>query len=214
MNTKTYSHVIWDWNGTLFDDIDWCIQVINHMLLKRGLNTLNNRSDYHKVFCFPIIQYYKNVGFDFTKEPFEALAEEYINLYHANRSGNCELHTNAEAVLHTLHLKNKTQIILSASEIQNLESQIAAFDISKYFDQILGISDIYAKSKVDIGKEYIKHHDIEHTVMIGDTVHDSEVAHALGIDCILISNGHQSKETLLSCNTLVLDDISEIVEHL
>ena len=72
-----YSHVIWDWNGTLLNDIEWCLSIVNRMLANRDLKPLGSVSEYRNVFCFPIIEYYKNVGFDFEKEPFETLAEEY-----------------------------------------------------------------------------------------------------------------------------------------
>lgn len=47
-----YSHIIWDWNGTLFNDTGWCIDVINSMLHKRNLKTLDSTDAYHKAFCF------------------------------------------------------------------------------------------------------------------------------------------------------------------
>jgi len=207
-----YSHVIWDWNGTLFNDVDWCFRVINSMLSKRGIKTLQGIDEYREAFCFPIIQYYINVGFDFSIEPFEVLAKEFIALYHSEKSGNCKLYPNSEATLESLHKKGISQIILSASEKGNLLSQISEFDITKYFDEILGISDIYAKSKIDIGLEYLSKNDIEKAVLIGDSVHDSEVAKALGVDCILIPNGHQKRERLQSCCVPIVDDISYITE--
>ena len=207
-----YSHVIWDWNGTLFNDVDWCFRVINSMLSKRGIKTLQGIDEYREAFCFPIIQYYINVGFDFSIEPFEVLAKEFIALYHSEKSGNCKLYPNSEATLESLHKKGISQIILSASEKGNLLSQISEFDITKYFDEILGISDIYAKSKIDIGLEYLSKNDIEKAVLIGDSVHDSEVAKALRVDCILIPNGHQKRERLQSCCVPIVDDISYITE--
>jgi len=209
-----YSHVIWDWNGTLFDDVNWCLKVINTMLTKRGIKKLHDISDYHDVFCFPIIEYYRNVGFDFERESFETLAAEFISLYHFNKSGNCKLHTNAETALSSIFESGVSQTILSASEINNLISQLNEFDISNYFDEILGISDIYAKSKLDIGRDYTTRKSIKNAVLIGDTKHDYEVAMALGIDCILIPNGHQSKSALLLCGVPVLDDISRVAKHI
>jgi len=50
-----YTHIIWDWNGTLFDDVNWCISVINSMLNKRQIKTLSSVAEYQKAFCFPII---------------------------------------------------------------------------------------------------------------------------------------------------------------
>jgi len=209
-----YSHIIWDWNGTLFNDVDWCFRVINSMLSKKGIKTLRGLDDYREAFCFPIIQYYRNVGFDFDVEPFPVLAEEFMSLYHAEKSGNCQLYPNAEATLEAIKKSGITQIILSASEKKILLSQINEFDITKYFDDILGISDIYAKSKIDIGLEYLSQNIIKKAVLIGDSVHDSEVADALGVDCILIPNGHQKREALQSCNVPMVDDISSVSSYL
>jgi phosphoglycolate phosphatase len=184
------------------------------MLLKRGLKPLKERKEYHNVFCFPIIQYYRNVGFDFSIEPFEDLAKEYIFLYHSNKSGNCKLHSDVEMTLKTINNMGITQIILSASEINNLLSQIKEFNITGYFDEMIGLSDIYAKSKIDVGLEYLTRKKVNKAILIGDTTHDYEVANALGVDCLLIPNGHQSKDTLLSCNVPVLDNISQVYKYL
>ena len=215
MRTKyKYSHIIWDWNGTLFNDVNWCIEVINIMLSKRGLKTIRGVKEYHNVFCFPIIQYYQNVGFSFNDESFEDLAKEYISLYHSDKSRNCGLYPHAEMILTSIYKSGISQAILSASEMGNLLSQMSGFDIADYFDEILGLSNIYAKSKIEIGLDYISRKNINNAVLIGDTKHDYEVSKALSVDCILIPNGHQSKETLLSCNVPVLDDITCIVDYI
>jgi len=211
---QTYSHIIWDWNGTLFNDVAWCIEVINTMLAKRGIKTLPDISDYHNAFCFPIVEYYKNVGFNFNEEIFEDVAEEYITLYHANKSGNCALYPNTEPILDSIYKSGISQIILSASEMNHLISQIREFDIVDYFDEILGLSDIYAKSKIEIGLDFMSRKSVSNAVLIGDTVHDYEVANALGIDCMLIPNGHQSREMLASCNVPILEDISCIIKYI
>ena len=212
---SNYSHIIWDWNGTLFDDVNWCIMVINEMLSKRGLKQLNCISEYHDVFCFPILDYYKNVGFNFEKESFEELAKEYIALYHSEKGSiHCKLHTNALFVLKTLQEKNKFQIILSASESNNLLSQMNLFDIILFFDKILGLSNIYAESKISIGKNYILQNEISNAVLIGDTEHDYEVSKALKVDCLLIANGHQRKDKLQLCKVPVLDNISDVFEFI
>ena len=209
-----YTHVIWDWNGTLFDDVGWCISVINKMLAKRSIKTLDSAEAYHKVFCFPIIKYYTNIGFDFEKEPFEALAKEFISLYHSEQTGGCKLNSHAEAVLERLRRANISQIILSASETGLLLSQVGGFDIIHYFDALLGLSDIYAKSKIDIGLEYMAGKGIENAVLIGDTEHDYETAKALGADCLLVAVGHQSRERLLKCGVPVMENLTQTADYI
>jgi len=211
---KFYSHIIWDWNGTLFNDVEWCVCVIDTLLLKRGLKPLGNVADYQAVFGFPIINYYERAGFNFTNEPFEVAAKEYIDLYHTNKSGGCELHKSARFLLEWFCGQGKVQTILSASEKCNLIAQISEFGIEGYFEELLGLGDIYAKSKAEIGADYIRRRNVEKAVLIGDTEHDFEVATALGIDCLLVANGHQSKEKLMKCGVPVLDDIIEVVKYI
>jgi phosphoglycolate phosphatase len=210
-NSGKYSHVIWDWNGTLLNDAEWCVSVINTMLGKRGLKTFANIHEYHGVFSFPVIEYYRKIGFDFEREPFADLAVEYIDAYY---KGNFDLHINAENVLRQIQNKGINQIILSASEINNLHSQITPFGIAQYFDEILGISDIYAGSKTEIALDFMRAAGIKRALLIGDTEHDFETAQVLGTDCVLIASGHQSRERLLTLGVPVLNEISEIMELL
>lgn len=211
---EKYSHIIWDWNGTLFDDVNWSLSVINKMLASRDMKVLEDVEAYRNVFCFPIIDYYKNVGLSFEEESFEQLANEFITLYHSAHNDDFWLHDQATFVLETIHKEQISQVILSASEIGYLTSQVNSFDITHYFDDLLGLSDVYAKSKVDVGIAYLSEKKIERALLIGDTEHDFEVAEALGAECVLIANGHQSKERLQSCNVPVLEEVSQVVDFI
>jgi phosphoglycolate phosphatase len=51
----------------------------------------------------------------------------------------------------------------------------------------------------------------ENFMLIGDTIHDYEVAKGSGIDCVLVANGHQSFEKLKGLDCRVLADIKEIL---
>ncbi|MDR2502282.1 MAG: HAD hydrolase-like protein, partial [Oscillospiraceae bacterium] len=154
MNGK-YSHVLWDWNGTLLDDAAWCMECVNDMLARRGLRPLANLSEYRSVFTFPVEDYYRRVGFDFDAEPFAVLAEEYMALYHGNDS-RLTLFPEIRKTLRILRERGLRQNILSASRIDNLLRQIELFGIAPYFDVILGISDIYARSKEDVAVRYLR----------------------------------------------------------
>ena len=206
-----YTHVIWDWNGTLLDDVEWCLCVVNALLKNRNLRPVKDIGAYRDIFGFPVIDYYRRAGFDLDSEPFEIPAKEFIELYHSDNS-RFRLFDGAADALAAVKEMGMRQIILSASEVNNLRLQTRLFDIERHFDDILGISDIYAESKLHIGQSYIAGNDIcpGKTVLIGDTVHDYEVAAALGADCILIANGHQHKHTLFECKMPVLDAITEV----
>ena len=75
------------------------------------------------------------------------------------------------------------------------------------------MDNIYAVSKIENGHRLIADMklDASELVLIGDTVHDFEVAVELGCQCVLIADGHQSKEVLRSSGALVIDSISELL---
>ena len=207
-----YSHIIWDWNGTLLNDVDRCLHAINILLKRRNLPQLSDTNAYRSVFCFPVIEYYRHVGFDLDNEPFAAIAAEYMELYHGNAMGPIVLYDHVENVLKRIKEAHIIQTVLSASHIDHLLSQIGMFPIAPFFSEILGITDIYAAGKMDIGKAYMNRIQPKKALMIGDTVHDYEVAQALGIDCLLIAQGHQSHATLSACPVPVVSDIQEAID--
>ena len=78
-----YKHIIWDWNGTLVNDLTLCVDLLNVSLEKRGL-PLISENIYKQKFLFPIKKFYETVGFDFSKENFESTNEEFHSGYEAN----------------------------------------------------------------------------------------------------------------------------------
>ena len=208
-----YSHVIWDWNGTLLDDAELCFKCVNILLNNRNKPPIKDIGAYRDVFGFPVIDYYRRVGFDFDKEPFEIPAAEFIELYHSDES-RFRLFDGVIDVLAKIKMARIIQTVLSASELNNLLLQIKLLGVEQFFDDIIGISNIYAESKVNIAKKYIadKKLDMEKVLLIGDTIHDFDVANGLGINCVLIANGHQNREKLLTCGVPVLFDIADILE--
>ena len=208
-----YSHIIWDWNGTLFDDVGACVRAINQMLGKRGLPLLESVEAYRKVFGFPVQDYYRRVGFDFQREPFCDLSAEYIPIYH-RLAAQAPLFPDAIPILEDARQDGLHQVILSASQVDNLSTQIRPFRIGRFFDEILGLPDILAASKIEIGWQYIARAEPAGVLVVGDTTHDKEVADALGADCVLVAAGHQDRTTLDGCGANVVDSLTDLARLL
>lgn len=208
---QNFTSVIWDWNGTLLNDLWLCIDTINILLRKRGLPLINNRK-YRDVFSFPVKDYYEKVGFNFSKEDFSIPAHEFINLYNSNVK-LCSLHSSSNSVLEYFKKQSIKQFVLSAMHQDMLKATLNQHSIFHYFETIMGLDDHYAVSKIERGKELIKTGNIEKesACIIGDTIHDFEVANELGIGCILISDGHQSKKRLISTGAKVLNNLGELI---
>jgi phosphoglycolate phosphatase len=183
--------IIWDWNGTLLNDMDACVQAINVLLEKRRMPTIDLEK-YRNEFVFPVIDYYKAMGFDLEQERFDALAEEYIWTYQFTAE-NARLQDGAVELLRMFEMQGYRQIILSAMEMTALKKQVESLGILRHFDEILGSDDIHAHGKIRTARDYLQKQGIPaDRVMIGDTYHDHEVAEALDCPCVLVSNGHQN----------------------
>lgn len=204
--------IIWDWNGTLLNDVEACVNSVNAMLEVRQMKLLNAIS-YKNVFTFPVQDYYKTIGFDFKQESFEKLAVEYIDLY-KKEAVKSPLQEGSIEALEFFKSKNYKQIIVSASEQLSLENQVEQRQISKYFDSIIGLNNIHAKSKTDNAINYIKASEqFGRITLIGDTYHDYEVANEIGADCALVQNGHQNLSRFnLKGKALIIKDIFELTE--
>jgi len=188
-------YIFWDFNGTILDDAKLCFDVLNEMLIEENRETVTFE-EYLMIFTFPIEAYYDQV-FDLQKTSFKVLAHRFINRYQP-RSLNQPLHEHViETIMH-FEKDGYVNILLSASEEKNLHEQLNHYKIKHLFKHILGTSNVYAKSKVQVGKDFIETMgiDTKNAVMIGDTLHDVEVAKALGMDIILFTKGHQHKERL------------------
>lgn len=205
-----FDAIIWDWNGTLLNDVSIAIDAINQLLSDRNLKLLTIER-YLEVFTFPVKEYYEVIGFDFKNEPFEVPANQFIEIYNKAVEA-CGLHDEVIPSLKKLNNKGYRQFILSAMEQRQLEKTVTDNGISLFFEDLCGLNNHYASSKVENGKSLMRIRELnpERTLMIGDTVHDYEVAAAIGCQCVLIARGHQSKRRLLSSGAEVLDCLDEI----
>ena len=203
--------IIWDWNGTLLNDLRLCVKTINSLLEKRSLPVLTT-SSYKEVFSFPVKDYYEKVGFDFSKEDFEIPAKEFIDQYNSEVN-KCDLHENTIEVLEQFKIEGLKQYILSAMKQDMLNTTLKQNNIYYYFEDIVGLNNHYAASKVERGRELIRRNNIKKdtALMIGDTEHDFEVAQELGIVCVLISDGHQSQKRLENTGVKVLNSLRDLL---
>ena len=209
---EDFKHIIWDWNGTLLDDVKLSLSIINRILEEKDLKLLT-LTEYRNIFTFPVRNYYEKAGLDLDVYPFEVLGAEWIAEYEKRKS-ECRLFKDAEEVLKRISNLSVNQSVLSAYSQNALVEIIAAFNLSSYFTMLSGLDHIYADGKISQGKNMVKKLKLNKNeiLMIGDTVHDYEVADEIGAECILIAAGHQTKERLQSCGVPVLNDISELME--
>lgn len=206
-----YRHIIWDWNGTLLDDLTLSIDLVNDMLARRGLPPLTLER-YRDVFTFPVQTYYESIGLDFAQEAFEDLSAAYVAAY-KSRWRECSLYPEARTVLEQVRDSGRMQSVLSAHDQGTLVELVGTFDVADLFQHLVGLENSHAVSKIHQGRrllETLPHHPSQ-VLLIGDTLHDAEVARALNIDCVLVGYGHQSKQRLKQSGLRVIDSLRDLL---
>ncbi len=208
-----YTHCIWDFNGTILNDMNAGIRAVNELLLKRGLPQISGIEQYRSIFGFPVKSYYETLGFDFSKEPYDKIAHEWVALY-LEYVKDCSLCEGVAQTLAKFASCGLEQVLLSATEREMLDSQIEELGLKDSFSEILGLDNIYAVSKLSMACEWKKSKKNMRAFMIGDTEHDCAVANAMGVDCYLVCSGHQSKERLEKLGVPAFDDLYDLTEFL
>ncbi len=195
--------LIWDWNGTLLDDVEVNVKVINEMLSKRDLPLLDINT-YKEIFCFPVKQFHIRIGIDFEKESIEEISAEYMERY-KNYEKDIKLHVDVPFILDAINAKAGTDDLLR---------MLNRFHLTDKFKGIYGSDNICATGKIGIGQRLIKENSLDpgKALIIGDTLHDAEVAKTLGINCILYSGGHNNYN-LLTNKSKTIRNLKDILPH-
>lgn len=209
-----YKHIIWDWNGTVVDDSWLSFEILDSFLDRLGLKKIT--LDYYRDnFSFPVINFYRNLGFDMSKEGFEKLGFEFITRFKA-KERDCKLNAGVESLIKKIHSHNIPQSVLSAYQVDYLKDAAKFFGLDKYMQDIVGLDDVKANTKLELGKNYISSLKIDpsEVLVIGDTDHDFEVATSSGANCFLIALGHQSASRLSKSTKNVFENYADLEKAL
>ena len=202
-------HLVWDWNGTLLDDVAHCVDVLNQLREGTAVEPLTT-AFYREHFGFPVIRFYEKLGFAIQPAAFAVLSERFISTYYASVE-RTSLHPEAQHFARTWKARGRRQAVLSASRQDHLFEAVDHFGLRSFFDAFGGIDDIYAGGKLSRGEHLLRELGWcrSETLLIGDTDHDAEVARALGTDCLLLARGHQSRRRLVATGARVADTLAE-----
>ena len=202
-----YGTIIWDWNGTLLNDVGAAMASVNDMLISRGKRTIDIVR-YKECISVPIIGFYEKV-FDLEKEDYNEILKQYNEGYLRHLS-ECGLSDGVREALEFFKAHNCIQIIVSSSNNTQLMENVEKYGISGYFDAILGAENYLAESKIGRAEKFLREHGKGKVLVIGDLEHDAEMAEALGADCILLTTGHEKPERLAESGARVLNTLRKL----
>lgn len=215
MSAPSRPYVLWDWNGTLLDDTQAALNTLNIMLARRGVKPIE-MGFFRDHFAFPCRPFYDMIGMHVEDEAWDALAQEYHDLYAEQPKA---LNREAIAALEKVKASGAKQAIISALRQDLLDEVTARMGVARYMECIYGVDNLDGASKLDRALELMNHISLQvgeqlDVVLIGDALHDKEVADALKVRCVLCGQGSHASwrlrevaptgETLLEAVKLAL----------
>ena len=204
-----YDCIIWDWNGTLLDDVSASLRSVNDMLAKRGKPPIDI-DRYRECIGVPIKHFYEQV-FEIEKEDYALLLKEYNEGYEYYVNLDCGVADGAVSLLEKIRQAGAKQIIVSSCEKNQLAAAVEKAGVGGYFDAVLGADDYLATSKIDRARGYLRNNLPENAKLlaIGDLLHDYQLASELGADCVLVKSGHEDTGRLLASGAFTADNVAD-----
>lgn len=216
MNAKPY--IIWDWNGTLLDDVRAAVNALNRMLAIRGVAP-STLEFYRANFGFPVRPFYAAVGLDLAREDWDRICTDFHRFI--AEEPDQHLRHDAFAALRFVRDRGGGQSILSALREDLLRHDTAREGVQAFFDEIYGVDNLDGATKLSRGHDLTARLASSGTFdpssgrplyFIGDTLHDAEVGMELGATPVLVEGGHQNGGRLRTAGCLVVPSLLDAVE--
>ena len=198
-----YTHILWDFNGTILDDVAIGVEAVNALLQRHKKPLLSGVEAYRAHFGFPVAEYYAFLGLE--RENFSQYAVEWVNEYNA-REPQAKVYDGVAELLCYFEKERIPQYLVSATEREMLKAQIDRLGLCRYFAEQVGGEDVEAHGKLEAAKAFASRIKPKRALFIGDSLHDFEVATAIGAECVLLAYGHQSKARLEAVGCRVFDN--------
>ncbi|MEC3994497.1 HAD family hydrolase [Actinacidiphila sp. DG2A-62] len=209
------AHLVWDWNGTLFHDIDAVIEATNASFAELGLPPITLER-YKELYCVPVPRFYERlIGRLPTDAEWEVMDAAFHRHYWA-LADNCGLAEGAAELLAAQTAAGLTQSLCSLAPHDQLLGIVGWHGISGHFRRIDGRPDHSTDGKAAQMARHLKAlgiTDADRVVVIGDALDDAVAAAHVGAHAVLYTGGSHSRASLSTAGVPVTDSLAEAVDQ-
>ncbi|MEI6058295.1 MAG: HAD family hydrolase, partial [archaeon] len=195
-------NIIFDWSGTLSNDLTPVYTATMNVFKKLGLEILS-LEEYKREFTLPYMKFYHKFRKDLDKEEVDKLFFNEINLV-----GEPRPFPKVMEVLEFLKDKETNIALLSSHPQEKLDREVENYGFGNFFLEVNGS----VHDKVETIREILKRNNFhpEETAYVGDMAYDIEAGKSAGVTTIAVLWGYQTREQLLGENPdFIIKDLDE-----
>ncbi|WP_283138445.1 HAD family hydrolase [Rhizohabitans arisaemae] len=203
-------HIIWDWNGTLFHDIDAVVGATNELFRSYEIGPLTH-DGFRACYTRPIwVLYERLLRRSLDEGEFDRLDREFHEHYHRLMLA-CDLSEGARTALQGWQEAGGGQSLLSMWEHGRLVPKVEEFGIHRHFSRVDGLRSEAGGHKAEHMVAHIEALglDAKRILVIGDSVDDATAAAHVGAEAILFTGGMTSRADLERTGVPVVDSLAE-----
>lgn len=206
--------VVWDWNGTLFDDLEIVLEAVNLGVSGFGLPPIT-LDDYRNHYTRPVKVFYDRLfGRSVSESEWRELDRRFRAGYRELMS-HARLTTDARAALDRVAGSKAAQSLLSMFPHDELVPLVEALGIDGYFDRIDGLRGEPGDTKAAYLESHLRFlisgEDPAGVLVVGDTPDDAVAAEHVGAQVVLYDNGAHHRTDLEAVGVPVFDSLVDAV---
>ena len=193
--------IVWDWNGTLFDDAHAVLATTNQLLENLGRAPVSV-ADFHAHYAIPLESFYRNLGITDAEMPAMVSKGSAFHDYYEPRAAKVGLREGAKDLLAMTHGHNIQTLILSNHIVDAIRVQLSRFEIEHLFHEVLAYANrdvqFLDMTKGERLRRYMATHghNPQNGIIIGDSPEEIEIARELGLVGVAITGGCVSEQRL------------------
>lgn len=212
-------HLIWDWNGTLFDDLEIVVASVNVSLRALGAPPIEVET-YQAVYQRPLHRFYESLlGRPVLPDEFRIIDGNFHSAYHALLD-QARLTVDARRAVESVAERQQTQSVLSMWWHDRLVPAVRFFGLEEFMLAVDGHRGTPGESKeshlgahvAQLLRLFPDRVRFEAMVVIGDVTDDADAARAVGVECVLYDGGSQPRAVLEATGAPVAATLVEAVE--
>jgi phosphoglycolate phosphatase-like HAD superfamily hydrolase len=205
-------HLVWDWNGTLFDDHAAVVAAINDALALVRLGPIDSET-FRSHYTRPVERFYEQVaGRPIEPGEWRTLDERYHLSYGASVE-RLELASDALAALAAAEAAGLTQSLLSMWRHHDLVALVERLGIGRFFLRVDGLRVPGGGAKTEHLVAHLDALEVEApaSLLVGDSLDDLAAARAVGAGCVLYDGGTHHRHALEATGVPVVDSLTDAV---